>query len=45
MGEGLTGNLAFSPAQRLRLANTYAVLMLITAVVAVAYWRFIGVLK
>jgi anion transporter len=45
MGEGLTGNLAFNPAQRFRLANTYAVLMLVTATVAVAYWRFIGVLK
>jgi hypothetical protein len=45
MGEGLTANLAFSPAQRLRLANTYAILMLITAGIAVAYWRFIGVVK
>jgi anion transporter len=45
MGEGFTGNLGFSPAQRVRLANTYAVLVLFTAVVAVAYWRFIGVLK
>jgi anion transporter len=45
MGEGFTGNLGFSPAQRVRLANTYAVLTLFTAVIAVAYWRFIGILK
>jgi di/tricarboxylate transporter len=45
MGEGLTGNMAFSPGQRVRLANTYAILMLITAAVAVGYWKFIGVLK
>lgn len=45
MGEGLTGNLAFSPGQRVRLANTYAVLMLLAAAVAVGYWKLIGVLK
>jgi len=45
MGEGLTGNMAFSPGQRVRLANTYAILMLLTAAVAVGYWKFIGVLK
>lgn len=45
MGEGLTGNMAFSPGQRVRLANTYAILMLVTAAVAVGYWKFIGVLK
>ena len=45
MGEGLTSNLAFSPSQRLRLANGYAVLMLITAAMAVGYWKWMGVLK
>lgn len=43
--EGLTGNLAFSSGQRVRLANTDAVLMLISAKVAVGYWKFIDVLK
>jgi di/tricarboxylate transporter len=45
MGEGLTGNLAFSPSQRVRLANTYAFLVLVTVAGAVLYWRFIGILK
>jgi hypothetical protein len=45
MGEGLTGNLAFSPAQRLRLANGYAVLMLVAGAVGVGYWKLIGVTK
>jgi anion transporter len=45
MGEGLTGNLAFSPEQRLRLANGYAVLMPVAIAVSVAYWKMIGVLK
>lgn len=45
MGEGLTGNLAFSTSQRLRLANAYAVLMLIAAAGGVAYWKLIGIVK
>ena len=45
MGEGLTSNLAFSPGQRLHLANGYAVLMLIAAAIGVGYWKWIGVLK
>jgi anion transporter len=45
MGEGLTGNLAFSSAQRLRLANGYAVLMLVAGAVGVGYWKLIGVTK
>jgi len=45
MGEGLTGNLAFSPAQRMRLANAYAVLMLVAGAVGVGYWKLIGVIK
>jgi anion transporter len=45
MGEGLTLNLAFSPGQRLRLANGYAVLMLIAAAIGVGYWKWIGVLQ
>ncbi len=45
MGEGLTSNLAFTPSQRLRLANGYAVLVLVTTAVAVVYWKWIGVLR
>jgi hypothetical protein len=41
----LTSNLAFSPGQRLRLANGYALLMLIAAAIGVGYWKWIGVLK
>ena len=44
MGEGVTGNEAFAPPQRIALANAYAVLALVTIVVSVAYWKTIGVL-
>jgi len=44
MGEGITGNLAFTPAQRVRLANGYALFTLVSLAVGVAYWRLIGVL-
>jgi len=44
MGEGITEGLAFSPAERVRLANTYAVLALFTLVVSSAYWKLIGAL-
>jgi di/tricarboxylate transporter len=45
MGEGLTGGLAFSSGQRLRLANTYAVLALVAIAISVGYWKLIGVLN
>jgi len=45
MGEGITSNQAFSAGQRVRLANAYAVITVICLVVAVGYWRLIGVLK
>lgn len=44
MGEGLTTGLAFTPAQRLRLANGYAVMVLVAMTVAVGYWKWVGVL-
>jgi hypothetical protein len=44
MGEGITEGLAFSPAERIRLANTYAALALFTLVVSSAYWKLIGAL-
>jgi di/tricarboxylate transporter len=45
MGEGITANQAFGPRQRLRLANAYAVITVISLVVALGYWRLIGVLN
>lgn len=44
MGEGLTGNQAFTAGHRVRLANAYAIFCLITLAVSVGYWRLIGVL-
>jgi len=44
MGEGLTGNMAFTPGQRVRLANGYALFTLVALAVGVGYWKLIGVL-
>ena len=44
MGEGITGDEAFSSVQRVRLANVYAVLALVTVIAAVGYWKAIGIL-
>ena len=44
MGEGITGGQAFSSAQRLRLANLYALVTLVCLAVATGYWKLIGVL-
>jgi anion transporter len=44
MGEGLTGSEAFSSGQRVRLAHTYAVAVLITMAVAAGYWKLIGII-
>ena len=45
MGEGLTGGLAFTGSQRVRLAHAYAVFALISLTVSVGYWKLIGVLR
>ena len=45
MGEGLTGNQAFTAGQRVRLANAYAIFTLIALAVGAGYWRLIGVIK
>ncbi len=45
MGEGLTGNQAFNPKERLLLANTYAILTLVALAVAVGYWKILGIVK
>jgi len=44
MGEGMTSNQGFSAVQRGTLANVYAVLVLVTLVFTVGYWKPIGVL-
>src|SRR5580658_7540265 len=44
MGDGLTGSEAFTAGQRVRLANTYAVAVLVTLAVAAGYWKLIGVI-
>jgi hypothetical protein len=44
MGDGLTGNEAFTPGQRVRLANTYAVAVLVTMVFAAGYWKLVGII-
>jgi divalent anion:Na+ symporter, DASS family len=44
MGEGITSGQAFSTSQRLRLANTYAVIVFITLVISVGFWKLIAVL-
>ena len=44
MCEGITANQAFSGGQRLRLANTYAAICLVTLALAVGFWKLIGVL-
>src|ERR1700691_329450 len=44
MGDGLTGSEAFTPGQRIRLANTYAVAVLITLALSAGYWKLIGII-
>ncbi|MGB0034355.1 MAG: SLC13 family permease [Candidatus Acidiferrales bacterium] len=44
MGEGMTSGQAFSAGQRVRLANTYAILALVAFAISVAFWKLTGVL-
>jgi anion transporter len=44
MGDGLTSSEAFNSAQRVRLANTYAVAVLITLALSAGYWKLIGLI-
>jgi anion transporter len=44
MGDGITSGQAFNTGQRVSLANTYAVAVLITLVISVGFWKLIGVL-
>jgi anion transporter len=44
MGDGITSGQGFNTGQRVSLANTYAVAVLITLVISVGFWKLIGVL-
>jgi anion transporter len=44
MGEGITEGLAFSGAERVRLANMYGVFTIFTVAMSVGYWKLIGAL-
>lgn len=44
MSEGMTGNRAFTGAHRMRLANVYAIVTLISLVLSVCYWWALGLL-
>ena len=44
MGDGITDGQAFSASERVRLANMYGLLTLVTVVVSTAYWKLIGAL-
>jgi hypothetical protein len=44
MGEGITEGLAFSGAERVRLANMYGIFTIFTVAVSVGYWKLIGAL-
>ena len=44
MGESITSGQAFSGSQRVRLANVYALVTLLTLAVSVGYWKLIRVL-
>jgi len=44
MGEGITEGMAFSGAERVRLATTYALFALLTVAISIPYWKLIGAL-
>lgn len=44
MGEGMTSGQAYSASQRMWLANTYALICVITVMISVAYWKLVGLL-
>jgi DASS family divalent anion:Na+ symporter len=44
MGEGITEGLAFSGAERVRLANMYGVFTILTVAGSTVYWKLIGAL-
>jgi anion transporter len=44
MGEGITSGQGFTARQRIQLANTYAVAVMVTLAISVGFWRLIRVL-
>jgi len=44
MSDGITSGQGFSTAQRLRLANVYALMVLITLVISAGVWKVLRVL-
>jgi di/tricarboxylate transporter len=44
MADGLTGSESFTSGHRVRLANTYAVAVLITMALSAAYWKLVGLI-
>jgi len=44
MGDGITAGQGFTSGQRVKLANVYAVCVVVTLVVSVGFWRVIGAL-
>jgi di/tricarboxylate transporter len=43
MGTSATAGLGFTPTQRVRLANAYAALTLVTLILSVVFWRATGI--
>ena len=44
MGEGISANLAFDGAQRVRLAHVYAAATLLALSLSIVYWRALALL-
>jgi len=44
MADGLTGSEAFTPGERLRAANAYAIAVLVTLLISVVFWKLIGLI-
>jgi di/tricarboxylate transporter len=42
MSEGLTGSEAFAPRQRVLIASTYAVAVMLTLLISIGYWKLVG---
>jgi len=44
MGEGITNNEAFDSGQRVRLANAYAIVALVSIAISFGYWKLLHIL-
>jgi hypothetical protein len=45
MGEAITANQAFGTRERVLLANTYAVIALLSLIAAAGFWKIAGMVK